>query len=781
MFRVAIIINENEVSHSKYADTLNTLKSAIDGCNESGKKGNSYHFITFDKFNIDTLFSVGSNNIMTFHGIVIATNALNNTEIHEAFCKNKQSVEDFLNANKGIFISSQKKLRNKLQDEEIKSIEFLPEYFECFLFERSEDSKDGGISIHQDIVKDRLVSYPYQITDEIIKSHCEENKFVPHKYNSLIIPKNSNSFETILHDNTSEKISQNELGYNEGDRKLLLCSRNNKRIVISTIVLDWANHNELLCNILSYITTDKSLAIFVKKESEQTENSIIDSYVIRANTSNLPYRVISEGELENYKKMSGTDLIFSPQWTTEEVETIYQSKLENPEVYFSLYHISSIDNAANIKFCKYSNFSSIDTMKDDVIREIICDYSSNKWNKSVWTYNYIAKLIDFFDISVPNVIPKVYEELGKHFTKNGKLVGHYDNIVNATCKMLELLHYFVNKYGKDNFATPFPIEKVIEGAEKWIVNKINTPNAVHDQDICYCLLYLIKCQKYNSLEANTKRALKNSFNDLIRNILTETLSSEMKNRSNIDLCRIYQTLFILPADICSDNDKRRYIETIETILKERQDSYGNWKNISETSEITTMLLEVYENRMIINNNNDSINVLIIRSIEALHIQFDVKTNTWNNDTNTTAKAMYAIGLYNKKFNFSINDFFGDLNQRETKFKTATAENTGKIDKLYRDIDTLHNAKQLLNQKIMADKKTIRITRTFSLFMLALSLSLLFIVGLTFIILSINYKETLYAIWADWAKYFVAGFFSLVVASVGTAIYAYFSKNIKKEV
>ena len=60
--------------------------------------------------------------------------------IFEAFFTNKQSIEDFLNANKGIFISSQRKFRNKLQDtEELISTDFLPEYFECFLFERNEN------------------------------------------------------------------------------------------------------------------------------------------------------------------------------------------------------------------------------------------------------------------------------------------------------------------------------------------------------------------------------------------------------------------------------------------------------------------------------------------------------------------------------------------------------------------------------------------------------------------------------------------------------------------
>ena len=65
MFRVGIIINENEASHSKYADTEATLQSAINDCNKNGAKGNSYHFIVYDKFTINKLFDAQESDIRT--------------------------------------------------------------------------------------------------------------------------------------------------------------------------------------------------------------------------------------------------------------------------------------------------------------------------------------------------------------------------------------------------------------------------------------------------------------------------------------------------------------------------------------------------------------------------------------------------------------------------------------------------------------------------------------------------------------------------------------------
>lgn len=127
---------------------------------------------------------------------------------------------------------------------------------------------------------------------------------------------------------TSVPISQKELSYLRGDRKVLLASQYNRRIVISTMALDWANHSELLSNILTFITENKTPAFFVKKEAElNTKSPIIESYIIRANTANLPFRVISEREISEYSNFSGSTFIFSPKWTTKEIERIYDEMI----------------------------------------------------------------------------------------------------------------------------------------------------------------------------------------------------------------------------------------------------------------------------------------------------------------------------------------------------------------------------------------------------------------------------------------------------------------------
>lgn len=796
MYKIGIIINENEVAHSKYADTLGTLKSALDECNQNGSKGNSYHFIIFDKFNIHKLFETGESNIMTFDGIVIATNAMGyNEKIHNVFCRNKQNIEEFINNNKGVFILSQKKLSNgRLSKEKFTSTGFLPEIYDYYVFDRPEKFSSGGevdISAHN-----KVLTYPYTITNAMIKDHCENNQFIVHKYRSLIIPKHANSYETLLCDDTSTPISHKELGYLDSDRKLLLSSRYNKRVVISTMALDWANHAELLCNILTFITEDKPRTIFVKKEQERIKSTILDSYIIRANISNLPYRVISENELDDCIKSSGDTFIFSPNWLSEEIEDIYAVMLTRQNEYFSIYHIykTKISSKNSHTLSKYSNFSSIDMMKDVVIENLLSSYLTSHWNNSVWTYSYILNLFDFFDVDIPIITEKVYQELSTHFTKKdestGKteLTGDYDNVFNATCKLLEILSYFQEKNTNIiDEGSPYKLGNVIQIADSWLLNKIDS-GTVFDQDVCYSLLYLLKNGKYDSLKDSIKNKVTQLLAQLLTSIIEEIMSMRIESRSSVDLCRIHQTLCMLTLHKTFSTEKTiTYLDKIESILKERQDIYGNWKNISETAEITAMLLEIYELRSNINTPTNTINILITKGIEVLYSQFNSRTNMWSDDLSTTAKAMYAIGMYDKIFNFAINDFFFDLRRnQELKIEITEEINIDKIGNFYQTIDRLEKEKETQSKKVMENEKSILAMRKkvssnkkLSLALFATLISLLFVLILIFTILYVSYNEIFFTILGDWKSHFVAGFIGFVMTVILTAMYNSFNEKIRE--
>lgn len=795
MYRVGIIINENEASHSTYADTLSTLSSSINDANRNGIRGNSYHFVVFDRFNIHELFGASENNIMTFDGLFVATNAMSfENKIYKTFYDNRHKLEEYINNNNGIFISSQKKLSNGgLSSKEYVSVGFLPEMFDFYMFYRPEKHSSTGI-VTVSHTESNVLQYPHKIDNDIVNYRCENNQFMVHRYRSVIIPKNLNAYDSLLIDEDSTPISHHELGYIDGERKLLLSSRYNRRIVISTMSLDWANHSELLCNILTHITKDQPHTFFVKKESEQeARDSIIDSYIIRANIVNIPYRVISENEISGYTENAQDRFIFSPNWSLQEIKEIYEQMLSARKRYFSIYHIHEITAAGKNRLTlgKYSNFSSIDIMKDETIANLMGSYVRNSWGKSIWTYSYIINLLSLFDIDFLIIARKVYAEIASHFTKKDEtsgvveLVGNYDSVFNNTCKMMEIFHYFQARYKADlDKNSPYKLNDVMSLANDWMIHKIEN-STVYDQDICYYLLYLIKSNSIESLDTLIKNKSLELFQKLLANISEEILSTRIQTRSSVDLSRIHLTLCLLAdKQLLALQKVSTYIEKLEEILSERQSLYGTWKNISETAEITSMLLEAYDTRVKIQTPTNKIKLLIAKGIELLYIQYDLSKKMWADDLNTTAKAMYAIGMYDKRFNFSINDFLFELKGKtDERFTLIEEFGTENYYDFYTVIDKLEVENASLNRTVFENKtKTSKLEDALgkaynrSSLLVATNIAVSFILVLIVGVLYANYRNVLVEMFGNWREQILEGFLGLVITVVLTFIYDRLQRN-----
>lgn len=669
MYRIAVITNANEVEHSKYADTLRVLRTVLGECNDGGRRGNSYHFVSFDKFNINKLFTSTEFDLLSFDSLILATNCLSFDEaIYIALAAKKTRLAEFLMSDRGICILSQKKLSNRtLTSDSYDPAGLLPEEYDYYLFDRPEKfSSEGEATIRRD---DPILRYPYAITNELIAGRSTTNQFMHHKYRSLIIPKYPESFETLVSDTTSPPILYDPLHYHDGDRKLLLSARH-RRIVISSMALDWANHAELLCNIVTFITERGPRTIFVQNTQERHTHGIIDSYILRANSANMPYRVIEETGLASWRHEPRDTFIFSPAWDLASVETAYATLASTRTDYFSLFHIHRTTDTASHKYAltKYSNFSSIDLLKDGVIRNLLNAHSINGWNNSVWTYSYIAKLLEFFDVTEPCIARRVFIEMGNHFAKGdeqsggSELIGSYDNVVNATCKMLEVLQYFRSRYGEASMSdgARHDIGSVILRGEEWLAERLRS-GGVADHDVCYCLIYFAKSGRLTQLDAATVAGLNNLLTRLLASIGEEMLSDDIYYRSSVELARVHQALCVTPESPTFPHARiLLYLQNIENALASRQDPFGNLANVSETAEVTSILLEGYDARTRIDPNTSTVGQLLTGGIQALYSHFDPRTFTWGDDLNATAKAMYAIGAYDRRFNFAINDFFADL-------------------------------------------------------------------------------------------------------------------------
>jgi hypothetical protein len=228
--------------------------------------------------------------------------------------------------------------------------------------------------------------------------------------------------------------------------------------------------------------------------------------------------------------------------------------------------------------------------------------------------------------------------------------------------MLEVLQYFRVRYGDAAISdgAHHNIATVATRAEEWLTERLRA-GAVPDHDVCYCLTYFSKSGRLALLDAATIATLNNLFTQLLASVSEELLSDRIAYRSSVELARIHQALCIIPESQTFTHARILvYLQKIEAALVARQDPFGNLANVSETAEVTSILLEGYDARTRIDPNTSTVAQVLTGGIQALYSHFDPHTYAWGDDLNATAKAMYAIGAYDRRFNFAINDFFADL-------------------------------------------------------------------------------------------------------------------------
>jgi hypothetical protein len=310
--------------------------------------------------------------------------------------------------------------------------------------------------------------------------------------------------------------------------------------------------------------------------------------------------------------------------------------------------------------------------------------------------------------------------------------------------MLEILCYFRDEYSEEiRHSLLFRIEEVIGQADNMILSRIEK-DAVYGQDICYAWIYMIRCDKYESLSEIVKKKLKEMLDRLLATISEEILSMRIDGRSSVDLCRLHLTLCTLAKyGIIPPPRVVTYVKQIESVLSERQDTYGNWRNVSETAEISAMLLDSHEDRMAIPVSMESMDNMISKGIESLDSQFNPASNLWGEDIAATAKAMYAMTKYDMIFDFTINDFFAKWRSSPNFIMSLSDEvNYDKIGDFYNKIQGLERDNTTLQREcglIRAGQR--RLGRRLGIIGLALTITvaILFVTGYTTIELYINHK------------------------------------------
>jgi len=777
LFSVAVIVSDNELAHSDFADILSVLEKPL---TLGDKKRDYYSFHSFDKYNVHRLFQKGDeHSLASFDSVIVATNATNDSRLLGILVENKDLLEQFIASGKGVFVSSQKKLSNKT-NETSGSIQFLPERYDYCIYDRPEQSSGEGI-VTVCNPDDVLMSYPSKIDDALIAYHCENNDFMQHWYRSFIVPKDDSRYITLLADEKADLIPDVLKDFTETHRKVLLRTGSfSERVVVSTMALDWASHDELLENILIYITEGISPFAFIR--GADATRDVMDSYIVRAKAAKMPFREYYDQSVSDLMELSHSVFIFSPDCEKRLIEQFWKEcKQASKKVL-----IYKLEQAtAGLELCQFTTETSAYRMSLEVENWLSRVFYPDFWGKSIWTYNYVLLMMIDLHLDCAPYLDYIYSDLTKHFChKDGMRTGSYDRVPNATCMMLEILHFvYLSLVGKSyKMYIAHPISSVFNETRDWVISKLSSGEPRTRQDIVYMLHTLFKIDYIQESDSIQSFACNEA-----RDVISYYRNANYASASSVILCKIafiilsLKQLGEIPPGVAADQASE-----IAQILIAKQSANGEWRNISETAEIALLLLQIrLKDEVLFAALQNQVNICVVNAMEYLYVHYNHDEYNWIDDVGTTAKAMHAIGLFDTINNLSVNDFFVDVSLRSRSHlgsigleqsSKALQRTLYEIQKRETLLKEAHSEKRALKVDIENHRKKKSFFRGlfFAFFVTTVILSgltLLIFIGLS------GYPDVLKDLFNNWKAEFIFGYFGVVVGLVFTGVYSYVKKNL----
>lgn len=500
-------------------------------------------------------------------------------------------------------------------------------------------------------------------------------------------------------------------------RSLLLKSRvGNERLIISSVILDWAEHLEQLANILVFITEGINQFAFIYKSS--SINKHFSRYINKARDYNMALKQYDENELidvlkgikneRNFQLYPHSVFVFSSEWGEKEVGELWNRFVTDINRDIIFYRIVNDNLGRKNQLALVSLFSK--SIKNShvflsAVEWLTANYITSKWRKSIWTYEYILNLYDFLSFNTTGYIASLYDEIASHYkikesdknfkdsnsyidfaklknpdSFNNMFFQTYDNVFNSTCSCCNVLAKLYS-LSKQNNIEEFVVNNqhanisiFLDERNKcgnWILYKLNSieySKRISWQDCLMSFVSLYESGYITSIKSQNRilydlllEELKSGCSLFDRLFLTVDRISYKPDSSIalVDLCKILKFLYVVNEVLPYNIECEKFALAIENELYSKQRYNGEWKNLSETSEISVALLSRIKYNWKFKNSEDY-EVMINRAVNYLQSNFDYDKSCWLGDENTTAKSLNAILLYDEVFNFAFDDFLVDL-------------------------------------------------------------------------------------------------------------------------
>jgi hypothetical protein len=621
MYKVAVIQNESEMQRTGYANIIAKLR-AIDEFKDK------YIFDLYTVVNLSALFENGSNHLNKYDSLIITTNTTSDKIVYEKLKKEKLTIEKFINNGKGVFISSQKKL-----GKEKKATGFLPEIYDFLTVPRPEESsEDGEISFYDKGENHILLSYPKKINIANINRQCENNPFMKHFYRSIIQPVDEINYYPILIDNKKYETT--------AERHLVMTNAFSRhRIVISTIVLDWAYHKDLLTNVVTYITEGLPQIAFIDINNESIKHMLESAKILKK-----AYSTYSSLDNINSLSINVHNIYILPYDYPEANINKFLSKIDNVNDFnFKRIYQVKEDNGV-FKLLRYSKYSSIDKIIRNSVSWLESQHSIGKgmWHDSFWTTFEVLTLFDKLGIGLDDYIIPILSDIKKHTNKGvnrnyNQSQYSYDGVVSVTCGLVRLLLLLKNK----NISQTIFTDNDIKGTIEWISNKnrFNEQSPFDKRNIVLTLSLIDDLSNYNITQEQ--------YYEMIN--LSSHNKAGITKYSEIEICQII-SIYLLNEE-ANENE----IKTLLKTLKDYQ-TIGSWSNnIGRTSDVLIFLLQNFDKLKKLFIAEKELDSMINSGILFLRSRFNNK-NWGDEDIQATAKAAHAIFLNNERNHASIYDY-----------------------------------------------------------------------------------------------------------------------------
>jgi len=257
MYKVCLIQNQSEMVHYRFADLRTFLE----------KNNFSYDLYTAENINTLLLNFKDAN----YDVVIFSTNSLSDHVIYDAIntVAFKELLDEHLLQNKGVLLTSQLNYAKKRQD-----LNFLPIEENSILLNTDTSKNDKKSIKFSTYAKNNLLfNFPHQIKDINIQDQALSSLDIKGLYWHTFKP-DMEYWDVLLEDGNDA----------------LYTIYKNKKIIATSLLLDWQNHETFLLNTLLFLMRKTLPIAFVY---ENNVSSDIHQYILR-------YLNVSQFEVVDY-------------------------------------------------------------------------------------------------------------------------------------------------------------------------------------------------------------------------------------------------------------------------------------------------------------------------------------------------------------------------------------------------------------------------------------------------------------------------------------------------